>query len=227
MTQKKSKNILIIGDTHEPFALPKYRDFCARTRDKYECDTIVHIGDEVDHHALSNHTHDPNGMSSGREYNAAYKAMQKWFKEFPVVKICIGNHSERMFRKSREFGLPFEYLKTYRDIWDAPDTWRWEYNWVINDVFFTHGTNNSGLYPHINLAKKNRQSTCIGHCHTVAGIEWSASKKDMIFGMCVGSGMNQKSYAADYAISFATKPIISCGVITDYGKHPFVVRMEM
>ena len=225
--EKQSKNILIIGDTHSPFTLDGYLEFCARTRDKYQCDTIVHIGDEVDAHALSKHVHDPSGMSAGHEYEAAYKDMQRWFKEFPEAKVCIGNHSERMFRRAKEFGIPYAYLKKYREIWDAPDTWVWEYTWEINNVLFTHGTNNSGMYPHANLAKKNRQSTVMGHTHTVAGVEWYACHKDIIYGMCVGSGMSVNTYAADYAVTFAAKPIISCGVITDYGKNPFIVRMEL
>lgn len=227
VVKTESKNILVIADTHSPFSLRGYMEFCARTRDKYKCDTVVHIGDEVDAHALSRHVHDPSGMSAGAEFEAAYNDLQKWFKEFPEVSVCIGNHSQRMFSRAKEFGIPYNYLKKYRDIWDAPDTWVWEYNWEINGVLFTHGTNNSGLYPHANLAKKYRQSVVMGHCHTVAGVEWMASHKDLIFGMCVGSGMDKDTYAADYAITFASKPIISCGVITDYGKNPFIVRMEL
>lgn len=227
MTKPLPKNILVIGDTHEPFARKGYLDFCRKTQDKYECDTVVHIGDEVDHHALSKHTHDSEGFSAGDEYKAAYKKMQQWFKAFPEVKVCIGNHSERMFRLARESGLPFSYLKHYRNVWDAPDTWRWEYDWVINNILFTHGTGRSGLYAHANLAKQNRQSTVMGHTHATAGVEWFASKKDIIFGMGVGSGMDTSNYAAAYAEIYPSKPIISCGVILDRGNVPFIVKMEL
>lgn len=225
--EKLNKNILIIADTHAPAVKKGYLEFCMNIRDKYECDTIIHIGDEVDHHALSNHPKIPDGLSAGDEYRAAYKELQRWFKAFPEVKVCIGNHSSRMFRKAIEFGVPYGYLKKYKEVWDAPDEWVWEYEHVVNGVIFTHGTNTSGLYPHINLAKKNRQSTCIGHHHCVFGVEWSACQKDMIFGMCVGSGMSSDTYASEYAITFPTKPIVGCGVVTDYGKNPFVVRMEL
>jgi predicted phosphodiesterase len=227
MTKPLPKSILVIGDTHEPFCRKGYLEFCQRTRDRFECDTIVHIGDEVDHHALSTHLHEPTGRSAGDEYKEAYKKMQRWFKAFPEVKVCIGNHGERMFRRAKDVGLPYYYLKQYRDVWDAPDNWRWEYSWNINNILFTHGTNSSGLYPHAVRAKTNRQSTVIGHCHSVCGVEWFASKKDIIFGMAVGSGMDTDSYAAVYAESYASKPIISCGVILDYGRLPLTIKMEL
>jgi predicted phosphodiesterase len=227
MTKPIPKNILIIGDTHEPFCKKGYLDFCKKTRDKYECDTIVHIGDEVDHHALGKHIHDSDGFSAGDEYKEAYKKMQSWFKTFPKVKICIGNHSCRHFRQAKEIGIPFAYMKTYRDIWDAPDGWKWEYDFTINNILFTHGTGKSGLYPHANLAKQNRQSTVMGHVHAIAGVEWFASKKDIIFGMAVGSGMDTNNYAASYAEIYTSKPIISCGVILNRGKLPMIIKMDL
>ena len=227
MTKPLPKNILVIGDTHEPFCKQGYLDFCQRTRDRFECDTIVHIGDEVEQHALSFHTHDASGRSAGDEYKEAYLKMQKWFKAFPEVKVCIGNHTARPFRVAKEHGLPFNYLVEYNEMWDAPSGWKWGFDWEINNVLFMHGTGRTGLYPHALLAKTNRQSTVMGHLHAIAGIEWYASRKDIIYGMAVGSGLDVHTYAAEYAENFPTKPIISCGVILDRGKLPLIVKMDM
>lgn len=223
----RAKNILCIGDSHAPFVRKGYLDFCKRIRDRYECDTIVHMGDEVDHHALSNHSHDPNGLSPGDEFLSAYKEMQKWFKSFPKCYVCIGNHTSRLFRLASENGIPNAYLKTYQEIWDAPETWRWAKSWEINNILFMHGTGKTGGFAHANWAKQNRQSTVIGHLHSIAGVEWFASQKDIIFGMAVGCGFDTKSYAAAYGEDFAAKPIISCGVIQNAGKLPFIVKMEI
>jgi len=75
--------ILIIGDTHEPFCHPRYLDFCKRQRDKYKPKHIVHIGDEVDNHAISYHEHNPEGYSPKDEADLAEERLHKWYKEFP------------------------------------------------------------------------------------------------------------------------------------------------
>ncbi len=50
----------IIGDTHLPFELEGYLEFCQETFDAWEVDTIVHIGDMFDNHSLSFHDSEPN-----------------------------------------------------------------------------------------------------------------------------------------------------------------------
>ena len=77
--------MLIIGDTHEPFTHPQYLDFCKRTLDTFQCDTVFHIGDEIDNHAISYHEHNPNGLSPGEELIKAKKRMKLWYDAFPNV----------------------------------------------------------------------------------------------------------------------------------------------
>ncbi len=55
------RNVLIIGDTHEPFCHPLYRNFCLEVANKFQCSEVVHIGDEVDNHAISYHESKPDG----------------------------------------------------------------------------------------------------------------------------------------------------------------------
>ena len=50
---RMSKNVGIIGDTHEPFCHPEYRDWCYETFSRFGVGEVVHIGDEVDNSALS------------------------------------------------------------------------------------------------------------------------------------------------------------------------------
>ena len=56
--------VLAIGDTHLPAVHPGYLAFCSDLYDKYDCDTAVHIGDFVDHHAIS--AHEPSLKLMGR-----------------------------------------------------------------------------------------------------------------------------------------------------------------
>ncbi|MCR9252303.1 MAG: metallophosphoesterase [bacterium] len=46
----EDRNVLIIGDPHEPFCLEGYPEFCKEQAVKYGCNIIVHIGDHVDNH---------------------------------------------------------------------------------------------------------------------------------------------------------------------------------
>ena len=56
--------VLVIGDTHFPFVREDYLPFLVDTYNKYDCDTVVHIGDVVDNHGISYHEteHDAFGV---------------------------------------------------------------------------------------------------------------------------------------------------------------------
>lgn len=82
---KNGGNVLIIGDTHEPFVLSGYLEFCAYVRDYFDCEVFVHIGDLVDQCAISRFASDPDGDSPIKEYKKARKNLQKWYNEFPVL----------------------------------------------------------------------------------------------------------------------------------------------
>ena len=221
-------NILIIGDTHEPFTHPDYFDHCRRVRDKYKCDTIVHIGDEVDNHALSYHEKADGAVSASTEYHQAYESLHtKWFKEFPVCYVCIGNHTSLMFRKAQTHGIPSLYLKSYQEIWQAPPGWVWDKSFEINGVRFVHGTGKSGKTAHELWAADNRQSTVIGHCHSHAGIKYLASYNSLIYGMNVGCGVDIDTYAMVYGEKYSKRPTLACGVVTENGKVGIIEPLEM
>ena len=58
----QESRVLVIGDTHCPFDLDTYLDFLVDTYNKYNCNRVIHIGDELDHHYSSYHETDANGM---------------------------------------------------------------------------------------------------------------------------------------------------------------------
>lgn len=227
--RRKKKNVLVIGDTHAPFTHPLYLPFCKRIQSDLRCEEVVHIGDIVDNHAISYHEHDPNGASPSAEMEHADKQLKEWFKAFPNVKLCIGNHDRMVDRKSRTVGLPERCFKPFRSIWQLPKGWHDDFDHIIDGVKYTHGTGYSGVHAHTQAAYDNRMSTVIGHLHSVAGIEYTANTKDIIFGMSVGCGIDNKAYAFEYGRAFKRKPIISCGVVeyTNHGPNPRLFVMEM
>ena len=170
----KTKNVGIVGDTHFPFCHPKYLDFCYEVFNKFQCSEIVHIGDEVDNHAISFHETNPNGESASKEAIMAMQQLNIWYKRFPNVKVCIGNHSALHKRKAIANGLPERFIKSYEDAWEAPKGWKWALEWEIDGVLYTHGTGSSGQAGAINRARDARQSTVIGHIHSFGGVLYSS-----------------------------------------------------
>lgn len=219
-------NVLVIGDPHEPFTKEGYLEFCREIQEKYNCGTVVHIGDAVDNHAVSYHEKDPEGMSAGDEFNLALERMKNWYYTFPNVKVCIGNHDALPFRKAFTAGLPKTWLKTYQELLQSPPTWEWDFVHQINGVIYQHGTGLSGEMAAINAARENRQSTVIGHLHTVMNTRFLASYKDLIFGVTVGCGIDHEKYAFAYGKQNTRKPVVACAVILD-GKLPINIPMPI
>lgn len=208
------KNTLVIADTHIPFVKRGYLQFCKRIEKAFNCTRVVHIGDLVDNHSISYHEHDPDGWSPIGEMRAADKVLKKWFNAFPNVYLCRGNHDSLVDRKGKTAGLPKRAFKQFREIWSLPDSWEDGFSFQFDGVIYQHGTGYSGKYGHVSAAESNRQSTVIGHLHSVAGVSYMASEKDCIFGMCVGCGIDRKKYAFAYGKDFRRKPILGCGVVS-------------
>ncbi len=216
----------IIGDTHEPFCHASYRDFCYRTFNKHKVNKIVHIGDEVDNHALSFHEHSPNGLSAESEAEQAMKNMEKWYKTFTNVDVLVGNHSALPFRQASAHGIPARFLKTYEEIWRSPKGWKWHVDLEIDHVMYTHGTGSTGPQGAINRAIRSRQSTVIGHIHSHGGVAYHASHNDLIFGLNVGCGIDVKAYAFEYGKVFVNKPTLGCGIV-DNGHNAMFIPMQL
>lgn len=218
-------NVLVIADTHFPFCREGYLEHCLNVQQMFNCGTVVHIGDEVDLNGISKWEKDPDGFSPGTEATMALDELKKWYKAFPNVKVCIGNHTSRVFRLAKSNGLPKKFIKSYEEAWEAPKGWQWSENWEINDVLYTHGTGNSGPQAAMKIAERYRQNVVIGHCHSVAGIQYSASKKDLIWGMMVGGAIDDSSYAAAYAKDQLKKSVVGCGVVL--GNLPIFIPMTL
>lgn len=208
------KNTLVIGDTHLPFEKEGYLDFCKRIHKAFECSRVVHIGDLVDNHAISYHEHDPNGKSPEDEMIEADEHLQPWIKAFPKLYLCRGNHDALVDRKCRTSGLPLRCFKEFRDIWNLPKEWQDAFEWEFDGVIYRHGTGYSGKYGHMQAAVDARQSSVIGHLHSVAGVEYLANSKEVMFGMSIGCGIDRKKYAFRYGKDFRRKPILGCGVVS-------------
>ncbi len=218
--------VLAIGDLHAPFTHPGYLDFVRSVAKEYKTNRVVFIGDEADHHAMSFHEHDPDGMSAGDECQRAKVILHEWKRAFPRAEICIGNHTKLPYRQAAANGISRMWLKSYNEAWEIGAGWKWGRGFEIDGVWYTHGTGHSGAAGHRMAALKRRQSVVIGHIHSHAGIAFLASERDLIFGMNVGCGVEVDAYAMAYGVDFPEKPILSCGVVID-GRSPYVETMNL
>ena len=222
----KKDNILIIGDTHIPFEKKGYLDFCNDTAKRFKCKRIIHIGDEVDNHALNYHEHDPDGLSPGDEFKKAKKRLKLWEKAFPRMEVVVGNHTCLMFRKAYTYGIPSGMLKTYNNIWDIKG-WEWVTELRVGGIFIRHKPGlKGGKYAHINYAAECRRSVIVGHIHSVLDCYHMFSETDAIFAMCVGCGIDRKAYAMHYGKEMSRKPAIGVGLLLEEN-IPFVIPMKL
>lgn len=186
----------------------------------------ISVVGNCDNHAISYHEHDPDLWSPEDEMKKVDSILKKWFKAFPQLYLCRGNHDNLIDRKGKTVGLPKRCFKPFREIWNLPKGWKDDFNFIIDKVLYTHGTGNSGKLAHLNLALHNRISTVIGHSHAFAGIAFTASPRDCIFGMNVGSAVNNSALAFAYGKDLKNKPIVSCGIVFN-GEDPCIFRMRL
>lgn len=216
---------LVIPDTHAPFMHPHAVDFLSDLRKLYKPDQIVHLGDEIDQHALSDWDHDPSGMSAGDEHEAAIRQMKGLYKLFPEVKVCESNHGRRPFRKAFRAGIPKVYLRAYAEFMRSPKGWEWRDSWTLDNVLYLHGDGFSGKDGALKAAIGHRRSCVIGHVHTFAGVQYSAGRHDQIFGFNVGCLLDPLGYAFEYGKHLVSKPVLGAGIVID-GKQAIFHPLE-
>ena len=213
------KNVLVIGDLHLPFTLEGYLEHCIKVYKKYNCDTVVFIGDILDLHFTSYHETSTEGYGATQEHDLSVEMLRKWYKAFPKAYVTIGNHDALIYRKAMSAGISKRWIQNYSQVLGTPG-WEWVTDVVIDDVLYTHGTTNAHT-----KAKQNLMSTVQGHLHSQAGIQFYVGAKSRIFGFQTGCGVDMKSYAMEYGKNFP-KPVISCGVVIE-GLHPYLEVMDL
>ena len=216
---KVKKNVLVIGDLHLPFTLEGYLEHCIKVYKKYNCDTVVFIGDILDLHFTSYHETSTEGYGATQEHDLSVEMLRKWYKAFPKAYVTIGNHDALIYRKAMSAGISKRWIQNYSQVLGTPG-WEWVTDVVIDDVLYTHGTTNA-----YTKAKQNLMSTVQGHLHSQAGIQFYVGAKSRIFGFQIGCGVDMKSYAMEYGRNFP-KPVISCGVVIE-GLHPYLEVMDL
>jgi len=225
-TKGKKENVLVIGDPHEPFTREGYMLYCREVQEKYQCGTVVNIGDVVDNHYSSYHESDPDGMGAGDELDKAIVKIAEWHYLFPNSKVCIGNHDDIIRRQLYSNGVSPRWLNPMNEVLGTP-TWEWAMEHELYGVKYIHGTGTTGANAAYTRAMKAGQSVVMGHVHTEASVKWHVTKSHKVFGMMTGCGVDDRQYAMAYAKNFPAKYIVSCGVVLEEGTIPIVLPMSL
>ena len=104
--------------------------------------------------------------------------------------------------------------------------WTFEEQFVFDNVLYTHGTGCSGKGI-MRRVQNWGMSMVQGHIHTQAFIDYTASLKDLKFGLQVPTGIDYKSFAYSYAKFHTAKTILGCAVILDNGRLPIIETMDL
>lgn len=211
--------VLAISDLHCPFQHMDALAFLVAVRNKYAVTRTVAMGDEIDAHAYSKWPKDPDGMGPGQELKAAIEALVPFYVEFPVVDVCVSNHTIRPQKMMKEVGLPAAFWPRYETMLNAPDGWKWHEHIIIDGVRYMHGdqgkagqngwTKNSEVY---------HQSTVVGHWHSKAGVYYDSA----MFNLNTGCLIDTSAYAFGYAKNSHKKANLGCGIVKNGVEAHFI-----
>lgn len=216
--------MLIISDTHFPYQHPDTIAFLKAIKKKYKPDRVIHIGDEIDGHAISFHPSDPDLASPGDELSLAIKRLRPLYKLFPAVDVVESNHGSLVYRKAKVHGIPRSVFKSYREVLGAPPDWNWHFDLTIKlpngqSCYICHGKSSAPG----KLSQSMGMSTIQGHFHERMEIIYWANPNGLYFDMRVGCLINDKSLAYNYNNTNLKRPLIGTGMILN--GQPILIPM--
>ena len=223
LPESTHRSILVIPDTHAPYHHPDTLDFLITVAAAFKPDTVVHLGDEADKHALSFHNSDPNLDSAGMELEKAREFMAQLHSIFPVMRICHSNHGSLAFRKAHAHGIPVQYLRTYREVFfpnGGGERWDWKHHHTLELptgqlVTFKHQPAGAVLAD----AAHERSNLVCGHLHGKMSVEYAANTHETYWAVQGGCLIDNESLAFAYGKESKYKPALGCIVICDGAPH--------
>ena len=221
MRETETRNILVIGDLHEPFCKDGYLEFCQEQYDTWNCNQVIYIGDIIDNHYTSFHEIDIEAEYTGKqELEYAIKKIAKWYKAFPEATVIVGNHDRMIMRKAQTSLIPSKWIKSYKEVLEVPN-WEFVDRLVVDGVQYIHGEAGTAR----SKCRADMMNTVQGHLHTQTYIEHYVGQNFRVFGMQVGCGIDHDSYAMAYA-KRGKKPSIACAVVLG-GTTPINLLMPL
>lgn len=221
-----NSKILVISDLHFPYHHPDSFEFLIKLNKQYQPDTIINIGDEMDWHSINvSHVINPDLPSPLDELLKGRKYIKRLEKTFPKMVLLESNHGSMVLRRAMAKGMSKMFLKTYNQILGVGKGWKWKEKHEIKtkrgNVIFAHQFTKD-----IAKAVRETATSCVqGHFHTTSEIKYVGNDFHLNWGMSVGCLVDKKSLAMAYMKVNLSKPILSCGIITE--GIPYIVPMVL
>lgn len=218
----------VFSDIHAPFTHPNFLKFLQDTFRRERVTDIICLGDLVDNHAISRFNSEPSAKGAYDELDRAIDIIERYTTAFPKVRMIKGNHDLIAYRQAATLGIGKRFIKDFRDIYGLPKGWKVNEDenddgeLLIDGVLYKHGLNCTGKDGALNTAIQERMSTVIGHSHAFGGCKYSANKRNIIFGMNVGCGIDINAYAFAYGKHAKNRPTLGCGIVYGNDRAQFI-----
>lgn len=216
LTKGDNSRILLISDLHVPYNHIDSLCFLQHLKDKYSPTRIICLGDEVDMHALSYHDSDPDLPSAGDELRRSLPIIKKLENMFPQMDILDSNHGSLVWRKAKTNGIPTAYIKSYNDVLEVGEGWKWSFDLTIElptgqRCYFHHGKSADV----VKLSQQMGMCAVQGHYHEKFKIDYWANPNGLFWGFQIGCLIDDKSLAFSYNNCNIKRPMIGTGMIID------------
>jgi hypothetical protein len=211
-----NSRILVIPDLHFPYCHPDSLDFLSYIKKTYKPTRVICLGDELDYHALSFHDSDADLDSAGAELKKSIGYIETLGKIFPKMDLIESNHGSMVYRKAKHHGMPRHLLKSYKEVLNAPDSWKWHDKLDVklpnkNLCRFIHGASSNVLQASQRLA----MSLVQGHYHTQFELRYWSNGYHLNFAITSACLIDDKSLAFAYNKLSGLRPIIGVVAITE------------
>jgi len=203
----------IISDLHIPGHVEGALEFVQETGEKWGIKQWVAIGDIVDYHYISRFKSVVSAMNPIDEFYAAKDMIAEWYKAFPELFICTGNHDTIPYRQLATLGIPGDVmLRSFNNLYNTPNwVWRGSYQ-LFDNTIVDHGLGSAGMYGAKNTANKLGVSYIQGHTHGHGGtFNLPRPLKDAA-AMNVGCLMDSDKYFAAYGKQYKIPVSLGMGV---------------
>jgi UDP-2,3-diacylglucosamine pyrophosphatase LpxH len=219
-------NFLFIGDVHIPFEHPRALEFCKSLKKDFDIphENIYSVGDITDLYHFGRWPKSPDARHTiNQELDQAREVLRKWARAFPELKLAESNHDSRILKKSLSAELPSQVIKSFREIFELPDSWQIKDQFVIcgPDILVCHGEEfNCALQAAIHYGLNVVQ----GHWHNKFGVQYRASKMQQLWGAATGWLGDQTQYCFEYGKHSKQKMILGSIVVVDGIPYPIPLK---
>lgn len=221
---------LCISDLQSPYHARRAIQFLKRVQKEFKIPrtNILCGGDENDSYHFSKYPKNPDQKDSTvEEFEKMKDFMRELAEAFPIMRLCYSNHGARPLKRLLEAGIPSIFMRDYKQLISAPNSWQWQRSWMIktkSPFMIEHGHKWKGTSPQKTAAINNGVSTVIGHHHSKAGIDYVTTEhRGTIWGFNIGCLIDREAIAFEYDTDNSFQPSLGCGVITDNGRRPIWV----